>query len=882
MKWNGVKLRLISIPRLIMERRASALLGAVIVLMLWAGLFFVYRDNVQQDYREVERRNQNYAMLFEENVLRSIGEIDKALLYLRRSVEASKDKQDYQTIVSTTDVLSEIIVQVALVDANGIIQGTNARPAPRPGISVADRVHFRVHLNSQDDTLFISKPLVGRASNKWSVQFTRRFSNKDGSLAGVVVASMDPAHFTSFYDKIDLGATTSVTLVGEDGAVRSSGGGEVPRLALGQDISGTEMFGKIRGANASAPDAGAFINDDLLTTARKVRGYPLWVLVSTHEADIYTASWSKLKQNTLIVVALTALILIALEQILRAEDRAAQKARQLQLTLEHIGQGIMLVTKDREIPIINQRCAELLLLPKQLIESAPRLNEVAECVAENARLPLWNEAELGLGESQDARPDAKAPSIADYKRPDGVYIEVRKTTLPDGGFVQTFTDITTRREAESYIAKLASEDPLTGLPNRRVFQSRLQETCDSAGESQYAVLYMDMDRFKVVNDTIGHRVGDHLLIHVSERLKAVLRPSDTLSRLGGDEFAVLMPQVNSRAEVEETARCILDAMADPFKVDHHVIATAISIGIAMGPRDGRTGDDLLVAADLALYAVKQDQRGTFRFFAKSMTDDVNYRREIELDLRDALENKDLRLHYQPIVDVQRNAIVGLEALARWTHPTKGVISPTKFIPVAEDCGLITPLGNWVLLEACRTAMQWPTDMKVSINVSPRQLTNSNLPDTIRDVLATTGLAPERLALEFTETIFMQDNDATLSALYKLKDLGVQIALDDFGTGYSSLSYLRSFPFDTVKIDRCFVSDLGMSTSCNVIVEAVILIANGLGIRTVAEGIETDEQLRFLRLLGCKEVQGYRLSPPVPSQQALQLIGKWSAQTASAA
>ena len=263
-------------------------------------------------------------------------------------------------------------------------------------------------------------------------------------------------------------------------------------------------------------------------------------------------------------------------------------------------------------------------------------------------------------------------------------------------------------------------------------------------------------------------------------------------------------------------------------------------------------------------------------------DRVSDQRAIDLDLRRALDNNELELHYQPIVELKHNMISGFEALARWTHPTKGPISPAKFIPVAEESGLVIPLGNWVLLEACRTAMQWPSHVKVSVNVSPRQLTNSDLPSTIRDVLKATGLAPHRLALEFTETIFIEDSEKTLSALHKLKDLGVQIALDDFGTGYSSLSYLRSFPFDTVKIDRCFVSDLGASTSGNVIVQAVILIASGLGIQTVAEGIETDQQLRLLGLLGCQKGQGYLLSRPVPGEKALRLIADGMHHAVSAA
>jgi diguanylate cyclase (GGDEF)-like protein len=873
-----MKLHLLEIPRLALQRRGSAVLGLIIIGIVWVGVTMMFRNDLQQDYLEVERRNQNYALLFEENVLRSIGEIDKAILYLRRSVEASKDTTDYQTIVRTTDVLSEIIVQVAIIDSKGIAQGSNAMQInPAKPIDISDREHFKVHVNSDTDMLFISKPLIGRASGKWSVQFTRRFSNQDGSFAGVVVASMDPAHFTSFYDKINLGASTSVAMIGRDGVVRSQGGGELKQLALGQDLSTTEMFRRLYSGRYRTFDvAGATPQDSLVVTARQVRGHPLWVTVSTKEQDIYKSAWANLWQNIMIAMFLTALILIALEKILRAEARAAQKAQQLQLTLEHIGQGIMMVTKDREIPIINQRCAELLLLPQTMIDVPPKLDQLIKFKASDNLADVW--VETGDSQNDSELADKHASSIADYQRSDGAFIEVQKTWLPDGAFVQTFTDISKRRQAEAYIAKLASEDPLTSLHNRRVFRAKLQEFCETAAQSRFAILFMDMDRFKVVNDTIGHRTGDQLLVQVAGRLQQVLDPSAVLARLGGDEFAVLLPDIRSNADVETVALRIIDTIAKTFEVDQHAISTGISIGIAIGPDHGKTADDLLVAADLALYSVKVGTRGTFKFFEKSMNDDVNDRREIELELRQALKDGALEVYYQPIVDMQNNSIAGFEALARWPHPTKGMISPAKFIPVAEDSGLITALGNQILVDACRKAKQWPSHMRVSVNVSPIQLVSTDIVSTVESVLMATGLEPHRLALEFTETIFIEDSDKTLSTLHKLRQIGVQIALDDFGTGYSSLSYLRSFPFDTVKIDRCFVSDLGASTSSNVIVQAIVLIAGGLGIKTVAEGIETDQQLEFLKLLGCKEVQGYLLG--VPAADTTKVIEKWAAKPAA--
>ena len=797
-------------------------------------------------------------------------------------MEALKDTTDYQKIVQSTDVQSDIIVQVAIVRLQGIAWASNAVKEITKPIDISDREHFKFQVNNIKDTLFISKPVIGRASGKWSVQLTRRFLNKDGTFAGVVVASMDPAYFTSFFDQIKLGADTSVAMIGSDGAVRSEGGGAIPQLALGQDLSGTDLFKRLQhAADGTFLEPRSTAEDSLVVSARQVSGYPLWVTVSTKERQIYQSAWSSLRRNALIAAFLTALVLLALEKILRAEARAEQKAKQLQLTLEHIGQGIMLVTKDRRIPIINQRCAELLLLPQTVIDAPPMLDELIKYKAGNDPSKMWSDDRLEADYDDVDLHDRQGSSIANFRRSDGAFIEVRKTWLPDGAFVQTFTDITKRRQAEAYITKLASEDPLTSLHNRRVFRAKMQEVCERSSQSRFAVFFMDMDRFKVVNDTLGHRTGDQLLIQVAKRLQSVIEETDVLARLGGDEFAILRPVIQSNDEVEAVARRIIDALAEPFIVDQNVITSGISIGIAIGPEHGNTADALLVAADIALYSVKVGARGTYRIFEKRMNDDVSSRREIELQLREALTNGGLDVHYQPIVDLHNFSITGFEALMRWPHPTKGMISPAKFIPVAEECGLIDALGHWILVEACRKAKHWPVDMRVSVNVSPIQLAKPDFVATVQSVLATTGLDPHRLVLECTETIFIEDSEKMLSTLHKLKQIGVQIALDDFGTGYSSLSYLRSFPFDIVKIDRSFVSDLDASTSCSVIVQAVILIAGSLGIKTVAEGVETEAQLKLLKLLGCNDVQGYLLGVPAPAAEIGKLVEQRSVRAVAA-
>ena len=880
-----MNLHILQLPRLIAERRSSAIFGMVIIAMLWAGVAVKYAEDVQADRRDAERTNTNFAMVFEENVLRSIGEIDKALLYLRRSIETRKETTDFNTIANTTDVLSEIIVQVAIIDANGIMRASNAGPQPAPAMDLSDREHYKVHVSGKDDRLFISKPVVGRVSGKWSVQFSRRFLNSDGSFGGVVVASLDPEHLTKFYDRIDFGSAASISLIGTDGVVRSSGG-SAGGLKLGEALKGTRLFDYIlAGLNATFEDQGPNRETDLVTI-RKVKGHPLWVSVSVNENELYKDSWSTLQLNLLAATVLTLIILAAMERILRTEAKARHEAEQLQLTLENMSQGIMLVTKDLQIPIINGRCGELLGLPPDVVARPPRFDQLAAFQNQMGEL-CDPPVEAGAAAPADAKSPTGKFTIRERTMSNGTVIEVRSAHLPDGSFVQTFTDITKRCEAEARVARLASEDPLTGLPNRRVFRITLDQMSragrpDVGPPPEFAVLFLDLDRFKVVNDTLGHRVGDLLLQEVAKRLKAALQPGDMLARLGGDEFAVVVGSFESRQAVEAVANRLTEAVSQPYEIDGHRIRSSVSIGIAIGPTDGDNADDLLMAADLALYAVKSSARGSCRFYQRSMNEEINDRRQIEMDLREAIERNELELHYQPIIDLRRNAVTGFEALARWRHPVKGMVPPAVFIPVAEDSGLILALGAWALTEASRRAAQWPDHLKISVNLSPVQFSAPNLHDFIRSMLAETGLSPRRLELEITERLLMEDSEKTLSTLHQLKQLGVRISMDDFGTGYSSLSYLRSFPFDKIKVDRTFVSDLASGTEHVVIVQAVVSIARALGMTTTAEGVETVGQKEFLTALGCDEAQGYLFSAPVPIEKVPDVITEWAVERTMAA
>ncbi len=452
-----------------------------------------------------------------------------------------------------------------------------------------------------------------------------------------------------------------------------------------------------------------------------------------------------------------------------------------------------------------------------------------------------------------------------------------------GGWVTTHEDITEQRKAEAQIAYMAHHDALTGLPNRSMLRLRLDEALARAQQGEaLAVLCLDLDRFKEVNDTLGHAVGDSLLKAVSERLKGCIRDTDTVCRASGDEFVIIQRPVSARAEAKALAKRIVDTLHEPFVLFGHQVMVGSSVGIAMAPEDTTDPEQLLRNADLALYRAKNEQRGTYRFFEPDMNSRLVARRDLEMALRNALQNGEFEVYYQPILNLEHNEVRGFEALLRWHRPEVGTVSPAQFIPLAEETGLITPIGEWVLRQACAQAASWPTHITVSVNLSAVQFKSRNLVQTVLSALASSSIAPGRLELEITESVLVQDSENALEMLRDLRTLGVKIALDDFGTGYSSLSYLQSFPFDKIKIDRSFIKDLEAGNeNALAIVSAVVQLGRTLGMATTAEGVETSDQMEIVRAKGCTEIQGYLLSPPKPPLQMQQFcVGPYRASSAA--
>ena len=424
---------------------------------------------------------------------------------------------------------------------------------------------------------------------------------------------------------------------------------------------------------------------------------------------------------------------------------------------------------------------------------------------------------------------------------------------------------------------LAHQDALTGLPNRVVLREKLEQALAGMRPQgrTVSVSYLDLDHFKDVNDSFGHETGDELLKAVADRLRACIPPGEgqvrnLISRFGGDEFAILQTGIRRPEESAALASRVVQALQEPFSVNGQEIFIGTSIGIALAQRH-MNSSQILKNADMALYHAKADGRGTFRFFEPEMDAQLQARRVLEVDLRKAIGNGEFELFYQPQINIEANEIGGFEALLRWHHPERGLVPPAEFIPVIEDTGLISPLGDWIIEEACREAASWPRDINVAVNLSPIQFRNRGLVQSVTRALAVSGLAPHRLELEITESVLLQDSETTVSTLHQLRRLGVRIAMDDFGTGYSSLSYLRSFPFDKIKIDQSFVREMSQRTDCLAIVQSVASLGASLGMPTVAEGIETEDQLRQIQAAGCTDAQGYYFGRPKPARELVHTL-----------
>ena len=547
--------------------------------------------------------------------------------------------------------------------------------------------------------------------------------------------------------------------------------------------------------------------------------------------------------------------------------------------MDHLSMGMAMFDSQSRLILANNKLRDLLKLRQE--EHLPGLT-----IADLSELFVQRLGALASGHSRIESIAALAKSSS--KRSlnlifaTGQVLKITHSLVPNGGFVHTFEDVTERRRAEATASHLASHDVLTGLPNRRLLKQHIQVSLSDA-KAKCAVLCVDLDRFKSVNDTLGHAGGDALLVEVSKRLRHCVPAGDTVGRLGGNEFVILHSEVSSEDDIAQMAQRVVAAISRPFDILGQSVLVGASVGVAVSPRDGDSADRLIKSADMALFEAKRAGRGHFYFFDPSLEARARERQALESDLRVAVAQGQFELHYQPYFAARQRKLVGFEALLRWNHPVRGRISPVDFIPIAEELGLITELGDWILKEACKTAATWPKDLMISVNVSTRQFINHDLIGAVEHALSSSGLPAKRLEVEITESALMENVDEVSSTLERLRGQGIGLAMDDFGTGYSSLAYLRRFNFSKVKIDRSFINGLETDSQSIAIVRAIIALCGNLNIEVTAEGVETELQADILRLENCDYLQGFLLGRPTartkledvfftkpPSEKALPL------------
>ena len=763
---------------------------------------------------------------------------------------------------------------VNIFDSEGVLINSSSA-WPVPAINVADRPYFKTFRNDPKSPDMLIEPVFSRITGAWTTVLARRISGPHGEFLGAIGRGIEPANFEKFFASLSLGDGAAIAMFHRDGTLIA----RYPHVdsMIGQNFAGGPFFQDVfsKSDHGTVRTVSPVDGQDRLGAVRVLSQFPI-IVAATTTASAALTDW-RAQVRFLIAAAGLAVLVIAVmlylvvrklsHQHRMSEQRLRLEKLRLDTAVNNMTQGLLLFDSSQRLVICNQRYIEMYGLSANAVRPGATFREViahrkatGSFVGDVDLYCLRVLRDIGLRQAMT------------IETPDGRSIQVVNEPLADGGWVATHEDITERTLAEQRITHLAHYDALTDLPNRALFHERLKaELSDIAPGKQLAVHYIDIDEFKSVNDSLGHLIGDELLKSVAASLSRCVAAPDFVARLGGDEFAIVQTAVRSTADVTNLVDRVFDAIREPFECLGHQLTTDASIGIALAPEHGVDLDQILKNADLAMYAAKSAGRRTYRFFEPDMDAQVKARRKLELDLRQAIADEALEVYYQPCVSLANNAITGCEALVRWRHPVRGMISPAEFIPIAEETGLINQLGEWVLTTACAEAATWPDDINLAVNVSPVQFRSGTLALKIVAALAASGLPANRLELEITEAVLIRDDEAALAILHQLRRIGVRIALDDFGTGYSSLSYLQRFPFDKIKIDRCFVNDITEANGSSGIVRAVVNIAAERHMTTTAEGVETQQQLELLRALGCSEMQGYLFSPPKPAADLRQLL-----------
>ncbi len=821
---------------------------AACLVLIWAAVLFTLFQLKANVLHSAFEQTATLARAFAESSERISAELDHTLLAVRHGFAEQGDRFDLAAWVRSQLPPDRMTVQVAMAALDGTVTQSTL-PMSDQRVSVADRDHFRIQLDPTQDALFISKPVRGRISGQWTVQYTRKLLTPDGKLAGVVEISIGCNDLSRFYETLDIG-NGFVLLAGVDGSVRALG--PARRDALGTDLSRDSGFAAALGAaggsfSAVTPWDGV----ERIVSFRRLRNYPLVVMVG-YDADRAYREYRSIRNRSDAIGAAASLIILSLGGVwIQQRLRSAASRRALLFTLGSMSQGIAMVDNAGRVPVVNRRFVELLDLPRSLLIPGRR--------------PLKAESSL-LARAGLAEPPPAPGETRQELRQDGRIIEATSQRLPNGGLIHTLTDATDRRLAEARIFHLAHHDSLTGLANRVLLNKRLVEMLSDPRIDRVALICLDLDNFKVPNETLGHDAGDRLLKTVTRLLLELAGPESFVARSGGDEFTILHVNETSDAMVPALVDAIAKRLDEPINIDGTQFRLSASVGIAAYPEDGQSAAELLQHADTALYQAKSQGRGSVVRFNPAMDAALQARGAMERDLRLALRDQQIQVWFQPRFEIDPLRVAGFEALARWKHPLRGFISPSQFIPVAEQSGLIAELGIQVLEQACAFVAELP-DGRIAVNLSPVQFFSHNLPDVIAAIMRRHGVAADRLELEVTEGVLINDEKQALRTLHRLHDGGLHLALDDFGTGYASLSYLRQFPFDRIKLDQSFVQAQERDGTTRAIIETVLTMARRLSLAVTAEGVETERQLALLRSQNCPEVQGYLLGKPMPVDEA---------------
>ena len=824
---------------------------------------------------ESERELKNTALILSDQIDRSLQAVDLVQSSVIEKIQALgiSSSEDFAHRMSGEDVhvmlktsISGVVqaYAISLINADGHLINFS-RSWPVPEIDVADREFFTVLKSNPKLTSYISLPSHNRTDGAWTLFLARKVVAANGEFLGLVLGAIELSYFEKIFNSVSLGEGSSITLFRSDGAMLT----RFPQIEsiIGKTYAFSVNAVLGNGTSGTARFIGEIGGKDRLLAAHRLAHFPI-VLSVAEDTSAALAIWQK-ETVTLLgaggLAVLTIVIMISL--IVRQLER--EKGR-LDAALNNMSQGLIMFDAAERVVVCNDFYIEMYGLSRDIVKPGCTFSDLLKYRAESGHL-LHRDPDKYRTELRAAMALGKvATSI--FETPDGREVLVTNSPMSAGGRVATHKDITKRRKAEAKIAYMADHDALTDLPNRSRLYAHLEQILARPKRGEHvAVFCLDLDRFKDVNDAHGHPVGDLLLKAVADRLRQCVRGTDVVARLGGDEFAIMQAGTSQPTDATSLASRLIEVIGAPYELGGDQVMVELSIGIALAPGDGLDPDQLLKNADMALYRAKSDGHGLYRFFEPEMDARMQARRRLEIDLRKAIANSEFELFYQPLVDMQTERVTGFEALIRWHHPERGLIPPLDFISVAEDTGLIVPIGDWVLRQACLEAATWPSDVKIAVNLSPIQFKSKGLLLTVVSALAASGLSANRLELEITESVLLQDGDATLAILHELQGLGVRISMDDFGTGYSSLSYLRKFPFDKIKIDQSFIFDMSVHNDSLAIVRAVIAMGSGLGIATTAEGVETAEQFKQLKLEGCTEVQGYLFSPPRPAEEVKGLL-----------